>query len=170
MPFVGPREHEDPGAARRKGQANLPVQRRRLALLAVAAAVEADLGDDERKVVGDVLKPRQVGVEGLRSLEVDVEARQVEERQVQVLGRGEVDVGDQSLRILLLGGAVEALDEALDPAATVPADDRRGDLVADDVAEDSGVPGARAHSLAHDLLDPARSSASGKKRHVLLPG
>src|SRR5437763_441062 len=47
VPLVGPGEDEGAGAARREGQPHLPLQRRRLARLAVASAVESYLGDDE---------------------------------------------------------------------------------------------------------------------------
>ena len=63
------------------------------------SAVEPDLAHQQRPVAGEVLQPREVRLEA-RSLrlEVDVEADEVEERQLQVLGRRVVDVGDEPVR------------------------------------------------------------------------
>ena len=47
------------------------------------SAVEAGLGDHERAVAGDVLQPRQVGLELRPGLEEDVEADEVEERELR---------------------------------------------------------------------------------------
>ena len=64
------------------------------------AAVEPDLGHDERPVLGHVLQAREIGLEPIRLLEEDVEADEIEERQLQVLGRGVVDVRDQRRGVL----------------------------------------------------------------------
>ena len=67
--------------------------------LGVPDAVEPDLAHQQRPIAGDVLKPSHVGVEGVGRFEVDVEANQVEKRQLQVLGGWIVGVGDQSVGI-----------------------------------------------------------------------
>ena len=74
MPLVGPGENENAGAAGGKSAADLPVECPRLCLLAVAADVEPGLGDDQRAVAGNVLKPGEVGLELRPGLEEDVEA------------------------------------------------------------------------------------------------
>ena len=66
VPLVGPREDERAGAAGPERRPHLPVERRRLHALAVPAAVEPDLGHDQRAVAGEVLQPRQVGLEPVR--------------------------------------------------------------------------------------------------------
>ena len=72
--------------------------------------------DQQRPLAGDVVEAREVGLERLLGLEVDVEADEVEERQLQVLGRGVVDVGDERVRGPPPSHAsIEPLDEALDP-------------------------------------------------------
>ena len=76
-------------------RSHLPIERVRLRDRAVAPAVEADLGDEQRPIAGEVLQAREIGVELITRLEVDVEADEVEERQPQVLGRGVVDVRDE---------------------------------------------------------------------------
>ena len=61
------------------------------------------------------------------------------------------------------------MQEALDVAAPVPADDRRRDLVADRVAEHGRVAGAHAHRLAHATLDVSDEAPVVEERDVLLP-
>ena len=145
------------------------MQRPGLLLLAVATAVEAELGHHQRAIVGQVLQPREIALELLAALEVDVEGEEVEARQPQVLGRGEVDVGDQRAGVLLPGGAAQAREKALDPRAPLPAHDRRRDLVSDRVAEHGRVTRARPDRRAYRLLDPV-GGARVEKRDVLLPG
>ena len=60
---------------------------RACAVVAVAAAVEPDLRHEQRPVAGEVLQAGEIGLEPLARLEIDVEADEVEERQLEVLGR-----------------------------------------------------------------------------------
>ena len=143
VPLVRPAEREGAGAAVGEDRAELLLERPRLRRPAVSPAVEPDLGHDEGAVAGEVVEPREIRLEPLPRLEIHVEAEEVGERQVQVFGRRIVDVGDEPVRVLLLRRPVEPLEEALDGAAAVPAHDRGGDLVADRVAKDGGVAGAR---------------------------
>ena len=71
--------------------------------LAVPQRVHAQLAEHERLVADEVLQPEQVAAERLAVVQVDVERGEVEERQVEVLGRREVGVGDQPVRVGLLG-------------------------------------------------------------------
>src|SRR5205085_1011389 len=95
-PFVGPGEREHPGAAAGEGSANLPAQRMRLLLLAVSAAVQSHLGEHQRPVPCKVLQAGEVGLEPLSLLEVDVEAEEIEKRELEVLGRRKIDVRDEA--------------------------------------------------------------------------
>src|SRR5204863_8832777 len=95
MPLVGPREHEHARAAGGKGASDLPVERASLGLLAVAAAVEPRLGDDQRPVAGDVLEAGGVGLELGAGLEEDVETDEIHEVELKVLGAWIVHVGDE---------------------------------------------------------------------------
>src|SRR5439155_498263 len=92
--------------------------------------------------------PRQVRLVGRAGLEVDVEAQEVEKRELQVLGRRVVDVRDEPARVLALGGAVETRDIALDAPPAEPPDDRARDLVADRIAQDRRMSGARGDGCA----------------------
>ena len=153
-----------PAQPRRTG-AHLPGERSACACGAVAAAVEPELGHQQRPVAGDVLQAGEVGRDCESRLEVDVEADEVEEGQLEVLGRRVVDVGDERRRILVLRRAIEALDEALDPARGRASARSRRDLVADRVAEDRRDAGACADALADAPLDrPRRARRRGRRR------
>ncbi len=103
VPLVGPGEGERAGHAAGEDAAELRLQAAGLAGLAVAQAVEADLAHEQRAVTGDVVQPGQIGGQPLARFEVDVEADDVEERQLQVLRRRIVHVGDERAGIDLLG-------------------------------------------------------------------
>src|SRR5439155_289049 len=92
VPLVGPGEHEHAGASGRERRPHLPVERARLDALAVAQRVEPELAHDERPVPGDILQARQVRLEPFLRLEVDVEAHEVEERQLEVCRRRGVHI------------------------------------------------------------------------------
>jgi hypothetical protein len=143
VPLVGPRINERTRCARRERGAHLPGEGLGLAQLAVAHAVEPDLGQHQRSIAGEVLEPGEVGLQPVAILEVDVEAVEVEERQLQVLGGGIVDVRDQRAGILLADERAQSLDVALDAAGADPAHDRRRDLVRDREREQRRVAEAR---------------------------
>src|SRR4029077_1280877 len=102
-----------------------------LRLLAVTTAVQPDLGQHQRTVVGQVVQPVQVGDERLAALEEDVEADEVEEVELEVLGSRIVDVSDKRLRIGGAGRVDQPADEVAYCRGAMPAYDRRGNLVAD---------------------------------------
>jgi len=56
---------------------------------------------------GDVLESRQIGAEIGALAEGDVEGVDIDERELQVLGRGEVGVRHQTVGILVLGDVIE---------------------------------------------------------------
>ena len=153
VPFVGPCEHKGSGAAGSKGRPDLPIQRGGLSLFGMPVAVQPDLGHEERTLPGDVLQPGEVSLQLRLRLEIDVEANQVDERQLQVFGRGVIDVRHEAGGVLVLCGPVQPLDPTLYTASSVPANDRGRDLIANRVAKDGRMTGARAHSGAYPLLN-----------------
>ena len=169
VPVVGPREHERARAAGGQRGPDLPVQHGRLLELTVGAAVDTDLRHDERQITAEVVKPRDVRLVCGAGLEVHVEAREVEERKLQVLGRRVVDVRDEPARVLGLGGAVEARYMALHPPPSEPPNDLARDLVADRVTQDRGMSGARGDPGADAVLDRSCSSPTVEEIDVLLP-
>src|SRR5207247_326680 len=152
VPVVGRGISKGASAAGCERRSSLPVERARLGLLAVPKAVQPDLTHDQRTIAGKVLNAREVGLQALRFLEVDIEANEVEEGELQILRGGIVDVGDQAVGILGSCGLAESLEVTLRTAAAEPAHAGRRDLVADRVAEDSRVAGAGTHSGTHQSL------------------
>src|SRR5262245_23119875 len=70
----------------------------RLPRVPFADAVDARFGDEQRLVAGDVLQPCQVRPKLALAMQVDVEGADIEERQIEELGRWKVDVGKQAGR------------------------------------------------------------------------
>jgi hypothetical protein len=169
VPLVGPGEDEGARAARREGRADLPLERPGLRGQAVPLRVEADLAQEQRLLPRQVLEPRQVRIEAVGRLEIDVEADEVQEGQIQVLGRRVVDVGDEPARVLRLGRAVQPLQETLHRPPAVPPHHRGRDLAADRVAQNRGVAGAGGHGGAHAVLDDDGQPRVIEEGDVLLP-
>ena len=168
MPLVSPGEDEDAGAAEGERGADLPVQRLGLPPLAVAHAVEPELAHDQRAVAREVLQPRHVRFEPVLRFQVDVEAHEIQERQLEILGGGIVHVSDESPRVFVPHDAGEALEVALHAVAAEPASQRRRDFVAERVAEQRGMAGAGAHFGADQCLDVGRAAAIDQIADVLL--
>ena len=161
--LVGPAEDEEAGGAGLEGVLDLPPERRGLSLAAVAAAIESGLGDEQRPVAAEVLQTCQVRGVGLLLLEEDVAGGEVEKGQLQVLGRGKVDVGEEALGVYLLRRPEEALEEALDALLAVPANDPGRDLVPDRVAEDEEYPAPSATWWTARATIRSLSSESSRK-------
>ena len=134
------------------------------------AAVQPDLRHDEGPVADQILKPREVGGQTLLGLQIHVEACEVEERELEVLRGGIVHVRHQGRGILAANRAAQPLEEPLHPAASVPPDDRRRDLVPDRVHQDRRVAGTAADRRADPPLDGVAPRGLVQEGHVLLPG
>src|SRR5437016_5172657 len=108
MPFIGPGKGECAGASVCEHGANLPIERFSLGHLAVATTVQTNLCHHQRSLVGEVLQPRQVGIEGRLSLQINIEADDIEEWQLQVFGRRIVNISEETCGIFCLRGEVES--------------------------------------------------------------
>jgi len=126
-----------------------------LALFAVPAAVEADFGEDERPISGQVVKSSEIGIQRVLMFEVDIEAKKIEEREVEIFRRRKVDIGDERVRIGLFSRAIEPLQKALNRFRAMPADDRRRDLVPDAITQNGGVLSAAIDGGLDLVLDPS---------------
>ena len=93
-------------------------------------------------------------------LQVDVEAHEVQERELEIFGGGVVHIGDEALGVLGLDGAVRPPQVAFDRSTAEPSGYGAGDLVADGIAQQRRVPGALPGHAADQRLDLA---------HVPLP-
>ena len=76
-----------------------------LLLLALAERIDAELGQHQRLVDGDIVQPRDVSAEGGLVVQIDVEADEIGEIDRQIFGRWIIGVADERLRMLGLGAA-----------------------------------------------------------------
>ena len=126
----------------------MPIQHPRLHLLVVSQTVQTQFAHQQGTIHSQVMKPGQIGIElGLR-FEIDIEAKQVQERQLEVLGGRIIGIGHQALGVLLLGRPVKTLDKTLHLAMPVPADQRGRDFIGHAVAEHRGMAGTAGDFLA----------------------
>ena len=136
---------------------------------ALPDAIRAGFGEQQRLVTGDVLEAYEVRPQLGFAVQIDVEGADVEEREIEKLGRRIVDVGEQAARRPRLCGVIQVAEEILDPQATVPADHAGRNLVAESKGERCRVIG-ECTNLTDDLLpDAAREPSIVQKRGVLRP-
>jgi hypothetical protein len=149
-PLVGPGERDGAARAFLERRPNVHGGDRRLPVLALTDAVGARFGQQQRRVTGDVLQPCQVGAQLGFAMQVDVEGADVEEGEIEKLGRREVDVGEQAFRRDLLRRPVQPPQKSLDAKAAVPPHDPRRNLIAERKHQHGRVI-AELADLLHDL-------------------
>jgi hypothetical protein len=150
--------------------AHLLVDHLRLALQPVASAVEPDLGQNQGTIIGEIVQACHVGGKTLGRLEVHVEADEIREGELQVLGRRIIHVCHERCGIGLPDRLGQSSEETLDAIASVPAHDGRGNLVAHGVRKQRGMPGHGAHRVANAGADRPHAARIVEERDVLLPG
>jgi hypothetical protein len=105
----------------------------------VPEAVETDLGHQQRSITCEVLQPGEIRVEPLLGLEVDVEAHEVEERQLEIFRRRVVHIGDERTRVARPHVLRQALDVTLHLSTAEPAHGGRRNLVPHGIPEHGGM-------------------------------
>ena len=106
MPLVGPGEDEHTRTAFRKDLADLPLKHLRLPLEPVPPAVKPDFRHYERLLAGQVLEASKICLESFWRLQINVEAHEVREGQIEVFRGRIVDVCHQRSGVLTLGDLV----------------------------------------------------------------
>ena len=168
-PVVGPRERDRTAGTPLERDADLRRGEQRLALFALAQAVGAPFGQQQRTVAGHDLQVREVVTKVLAAVQVDVERADVEERKIEVVRRRVVDVGEQRLGRGLLHVVVHVPQKPLDSGRAVPANDTGRDLVADRDEQGRRMAGQPTY-LPDDLLaHRAGELAIVEKRDMLRP-
>ena len=168
-PFVRPRKRHGAAGALGKRRPELHRGERGLSTHALPQAVGAGFGHEQRLVTGDVLQARQVRAEIALAMQVHVERDQVDERQVEVLGRRIVDVREERVGRDRLGVGIQLGEKPLDALRAEPAHDGGGDLVAERQHQDGRVRRERAH-MSHDVApDGPRHMPVVEERHVVGP-
>jgi hypothetical protein len=97
-------------------------------------------------------------------------SHEIEEGQLEVLGRRVVDVGDERLGIGSFRGVAEARQEGLHPAPAEPAHGGGRELVGERVAEDRRVAGDGLHGAAHQVGKIRSAGAVDQVAEVALHG
>ncbi len=161
-PLVGPRERDRAAGAFLERRADVHRGDVGLSLFALAHAVGARFGEQQRLVAGDVLQPRQIGAQLRLAMQVDVEGADVEEREIEKFGRRKVDVGEQAVGRRGLGVLIECAQKALDADAAVPAHDARRNLVAEREGQDRRMVG-QLRDARDDVVPDARVGARGRR-------
>ena len=119
----------------------------RLPSLALPDSVDSDFSQDERPGVRQHLQARQVVLEGLAVVQVDVEAQEVGRLRLKKLRGGEITEGTQQLRIFGFGGPDQFVKEGGYGSGATPPDDIGGDFVGDAEGEDRRMSGAATSGL-----------------------
>ena len=169
-PVVGPGEDEGAGHARLEAGADHPGEQLGLPVGALAQRVDAELGQHERLVLGDVLEPREVAAEVDLAVEVDVEGDEVDEvGHVEVLGGRKVGVAHQRGGRALLHLVAQRAQEVAHAIGSVPAHDVGRHLVADEEAEERGMVAAGLARGAHGAADLRHQGLVVEEADVLRP-
>ncbi len=100
-PLVGPGEDEGAGDAGLECGAHLPGEDPALLFVAFAHRVDAEFGQHQRPVDGEVVQPRDIAAKRGLIVEIDVEAEKIGEIDRQIFGRRKVGVADQRSRVLV---------------------------------------------------------------------
>ena len=140
-PFVGPRVDDRARQAAANHALDVPADHLRLLGFRMPDRVHAEFPEDERLVLREVLQAREVALEILLPVQVNVERHEIAVLREQVFGRGVARVGKKRLRIGFLPDVDQPLDELDDLPRAQPADHRRRDLVSHEVSENRRVPG-----------------------------
>ena len=111
-PLVGPGEDKGARHPGLEGGVDLPGQDAALLLLALAERIDAEFGQHQRLVDGDIVQPGDVPAEGGLIVQIDVEADEIGEIDGQVFGGRVVGVADERVGVLGLDAGDEALEKA----------------------------------------------------------
>ena len=170
MPLVGPRIEDRSGQTAADDRIEMPADHLGLFLLGVADRVHSELAHDQGLVLRKILQAGQVALEVLAAVQVDVEGQEVDVLRQQILGRRIARVGVEGAGILAAGDVDQMLDEFRHTLRAQPAYHRRGDLVAEQVAEDRVMPPVLAHGVDDGLLHRGANLRIVEELHMLHPG
>ncbi len=142
----------------------------RLTFLALADAVGAGLGEQQRLVSGNVLQPREVRAQLGLAVQIHVEGEDVEEREIEEFRRRKVDVREQAVGRGRLALFVQDAEITFDALPAVPAHDTGWNFVAQREGQDRGMVAQLGHLLDDLVADPPAERAVVEERDVLRPG
>ena len=97
-PLVGPGKDAGAGDPGGEGGMDLPGQDIALPVLALADRIDAELGQHQRPVDGEVVQAGDIAAKRGLVVQVDVEADEIREVDRQIFGRWKVGVAHERLR------------------------------------------------------------------------
>ena len=164
-----------PGIDNRAGETpannafDVPAQHLRLLLLGMPNRIHAEFTKDERLVVGQILKARQIAIEIILPVQVDIECHEVAVLRQEILGGRIAGVGEKRARVFLAADVDQLLDEFRNLPRTQPAHHGRRDFIADQITKDGRMPCVFAHPVANRLLRLVADFRVVEKLQMLSP-
>jgi len=110
-----------------------------LDVLGVTVGIEAEFGEVNGAVTGEVVKAREVACERFAVFEVNVEGGEVCRGWLEVFGGGEISVADGDVGCHFLAGADEAIEGLADFPRSHPAGHVGRDFVSNENRAQTGV-------------------------------
>ena len=114
----------------------------------MANRVHAELAENERPFLGQVLQTQQILFELVLIVQINVEAEKIDILREEIFGRRISRVRKERVGIDRAADADQFLHELRDAAHAEPAHHRARDFVADQVTEDRGMTDIRLHRIA----------------------
>ena len=169
-PLVGPCKRDGAASAFLERGADVHCRDVGLAGFTLANRVGARLGQKQRLVAGDVLQSREIRAQLGFKMQVHVERADVEEGDIEKLGRREIDVGEEALGRRGSGVLIELAKKTLDAHTTMPTDHARRNFVAERDQQNRWMVAELAHLFDQFAPDGALQAAIVEERDVLRPG
>ena len=120
--------------------------------------------------LGQHLQSREVILERLLLVQIDIETEEVHALRAQKLGGRIIREGAEALRVRPLGFLNEVINEIGDRLRAAPAHDVGRNLVGDAEREDRWMPRAGEHGPAHRLMSFGSLAGRVQETEMLVPG
>src|SRR5262245_12460415 len=117
-----------------------------------------------------MLQAGEVRTKLVTLVKVDVEREDIDESELEVFGGREVRVRHQTVRIRLTRDVAQLAQETLNLSGSMPADDRRRNLLADAVHQHARMALTTGDAVAHLVIDLFALARGLQKTRVLHPG
>ena len=158
-----------PASPPRNAAFDLPLQHFRLAGLAFAQRVDAEFAQQQRLGFGQHLQAREVVLERLPLVQIDVEAEEVHALRAQKFRGRIIGEGAEALRVRPLGFVDQVINEVGDRPRAAPAHDVRRNLVGDAEGEDRRMTRAGEDGPAHRFARLGPLLRRVQETEVLVP-
>jgi len=135
----------------------------------VTETAYATFGEDQRKLTGQVLKPRKIGAKGGPLVEIDVKGGDINEGKFEKLCGWKVRIADKAVRILILGDPVKILKESFNFPSPIPSNDGWRNLFRNTVNQEGRMSSKGSYTLLDLSPDLPSCTNLVEKTDVGLP-